>query len=39
MSKDIIEDWMGGQEIDPCEYDEWQIRQLEEFLGEDDSDS
>ena len=33
---DIIDDYLDGKNIEPCEYSEYEIEKLEEFLGEDE---
>lgn len=32
----IIDDYLNGQEIDPCKYDAYSLEKLAEFLGDDD---
>ena len=35
-SDDIIEDYLSGAEIDPCDYDAFAMEKLHEFLGDDE---
>ena len=35
---DIIDDYLGGKMIDPCEYDAFSLEKLDEFLGNDEED-
>lgn len=32
---DIIDDYLNGKVIDPCEYDAYSLEKLAEFLGDD----
>lgn len=34
----IIDDWMSGKEIDPVDYDPYQVEELREMLEDRESD-
>lgn len=34
----IIDDWMSGKEIDPVDYDSYQVEELREMLEDRESD-
>lgn len=36
IGEDIIEDYLSGEMIDPCEYDAYSLEKLDEFLGNDE---
>ena len=38
LEEDIIENYLSGENIDPCEYDEFSLRMLDEFLGNDEEE-
>ncbi len=37
-SKDAIDDYLQGATIDPCEYDQYELEKLAEFLGDEEAD-
>lgn len=36
IEEDIIDNYLSGEIIDPCEYDEFSLARLNDFLGEDE---
>lgn len=36
MEKDILDEYLDGDEIDPCEHSQWEMEKLAEFLGNED---
>ncbi len=35
MELDIIDEYLGGEEIDPCKHSQFEMEKLAEFLGDD----
>ena len=36
LGNDIIDDYLHGAEIDPCNYDAYDLGKLDEFLGNEE---
>ncbi len=38
QSDDLINDYLAGDEIDPCEHDQYELEKFAEFFGLDQDD-